>query len=185
MRITIYDKNPGPGIGQWLLSFSWRVGCFLQKLFGKVDKYYGAESWEDACYWIELQNVELSSVQYWGHGSPGTVWLAGKEIPLSRFIYALKWYVSPETVVWFRTCSTFQGSVGHSFSWLLANELNCIVAGHTRIIGLVQGGLHTRRPNTMPSWPVTEGELENAKWPYVELGNNSIFCLTTKIPNGW
>jgi hypothetical protein len=184
MRVTIYDRNPGPGVGQWFLSLSWVLGCFIQKLFGAVDKYYGAKSWEDAYKWLGEQG-QLSSVQYWGHGSPGTVWLAGRQISTDEFIAALKSKVSPESIIWFRTCSTFQGAAGYRFSAKLCDELNCVVAGHTRIIGLLQGGLHTRRPLQAPSWPIDEAELPKAQWPYLKSGNNTISCFATKIPKGW
>lgn len=39
MKVTVYDKNPGVGAGQWFLKTSWLVGCWLQKLFGKVDAW--------------------------------------------------------------------------------------------------------------------------------------------------
>lgn len=186
MRVTIYDKNPGVGINQWGLKVSWFLGCWIQKLFGAVDAYYGASSWEDAMNWLSMQKATLMSVQYWGHGSPGVIWLAQKAIPLDQFISVLKPKVVPGSVLWWRVCSAFQGLKGFAFSKKLADGLNCTVAGHTRIIGPVQGGLHTRQPNTEPSWPVTDAELPKSWWPEsLRWGNNTIICLTTKIPKGW
>lgn len=186
MRVTIYDKNPGPGFKQWFLKTSWFLGCWIQKLFGRVDEYYGAESWTHATNWLLTRPSTLLSVQYWGHGSPGTVWLAGVSLPTDEFITALRLKVVPGSVVWWRTCSTFQGIGGHEFSKKLADGLNCTIAAHTRIIGPVQGGLHTRKPNSEPSWPITEGEPPTSWWPsHMSWGPNSVFCLTTKIPDGW
>lgn len=185
MRVTIYDKNPGTGFSQWFLKTSWFLGCWIQKLFGKVDKYYGTTSGADAIEWLCKQPGTFTSIQYWGHGSPGSVWVSQKLLHIPSFV-VLKDKVTPETVIWFRTCSTFQGASGHTFSKILSNLLNCIVAGHTRIIGPVQGGLHTRKPGTDPSWPVEEGELPKSWWPsHLTWGPHSIFCLTTKIPDGW
>jgi len=185
MKITIYDRNPGPGIGQWFLKTSWAVGCWFQKFVGAVDEYYGAKSWDDASSWINSLEGKFESIQYWGHGSPGDVWLAGNNPSPTRFA-VLKERLAPGAVIWFRTCSTFQGPRGHSFSGQLADMLNCTVAGHTRIIGLLQGGLHTRQPNTYPSWPTTEGEFPKSWLPaWAKFGNNTITCFSTKIPKGW
>ena len=185
MRVTVYDKNPGKGFSQWFLKLTWFVGCFVQKLFGKVDDYYGAESWEDALSWLKSREGEFTSIQYWGHGSPGHVWLAGSYVTTTALV-TLKTKVTPSTVLWFRTCSTFQGQAGHVFSQRLADGLGCVVAGHTRVIGPLQGGLHTRKPNTPPSWPVEEGEFPKSWWPsYLRWGNNTVTCFATKIPEGW
>lgn len=185
MRVTIYDKNPGKGLGQWLLKTSWLVGCWLQKLLGLVDDYYGASSWQDAVGWLQRQSGLFTSIQYWGHGSPGCVWLAGQPMGVNDLL-PLRYRVEPTSVLWFRTCSTLQGQGGYAFSERLTGALGCIVAGHTRIIGLFQGGLHTRTPNAAPSWPVDEGEY-TGKLPahLFPVGNNVIFCLRTRIPDGW
>jgi hypothetical protein len=168
------------------LKTSWFLGCWIQKLFGKVDAYFGASSWEEALAWLAGRPGTLTSIQYWGHGSPGKVWLAQALLSPEKLITILKPKVSPTSVLWWRTCSTFGGIGGHEISKKLADGLNCIVAGHTRIIGPVQGGLHTRKPQTQPSWPITEGEPPKSWWPsHLSWGPNSIFCLTTKIPDGW
>ena len=62
MRVTIYDKNPGPGIDQWFLKMTWMLGCWLQKLFGAVDAYKGVESWEEAQQWLMSLN-QIESLQ--------------------------------------------------------------------------------------------------------------------------
>lgn len=185
MKVTVYDANPGVGFNQWFLKTSWLVGCWLQKLFGAVDAYYGATSWENAIQWLALQPAPLSSIQYWGHGSPGCVYLAQKNIVPLGF-YALRDSVTSKTVIWFRTCSTFQGARGQHFAMALADLLQCTVAGHTRIIGPLQGGLHTHVAAQSPSWPVSEGELPKSWLPsWIRGGNNTVTCLATKIPQGW
>ena len=185
MRVTIYDRNPGEGLGQKFLALSWAVGCWFQKLVGAVDAYHGATSWDDAWAWLQKQPGKFESIQYWGHGSPGDVWLAGNNPSPARFT-VLAPRVTPTTVIWFRTCSTFQGRRGHQFSGMLSEILGCVVAGHTRIIGVLQGGLHTRQLGRPATWPVTEGEFPKSWWPpYLRWGSNTITCLATKIPKGW
>jgi hypothetical protein len=186
MRVAIYDKNPGYGLWQHFLALTWRIGCCIHWVFGKLDAYYGASSWDDAFKWLESRPGMLTSVQYWGHGSPGTAWLAGKPIDVTQF-KRIQHKVVPATVLWFRTCSTFQGESGHTVSKYLTNLLGCTVAAHTRIIGVFQGGLHTRRPGEEPSWPVTEGEFPNSKLAQLGLkwGNNTVLCLAARIPKGW
>lgn len=186
MRVAVYDKNPGEGIGQWFLSLSWLIGCFLHKLFGKLDDYHGATSWEDAFSWLETRPGPLASVQYWGHGSPGTVWLANKRLDQTQF-KRLVTKMTPRSVLWFRTCSTFEGQQGYDISKYLTTTLNCVVAGHTRVIGVFQSGLHTRKPGEEPRWPLTEGDVGNPTLVGMGLqwGNNTIFCLRATIPEGW
>lgn len=185
MRVTIFDRRPGQGLGQWLLMASWAVGCWLQKLFGLVDDFHGASSWEDALTWLDTRPGKLTSVQYWGHGSPGGVWLADEPMPFHRLVATLQTKLDPRSIVWFRTCSTFQGDVGWAYSKGLADGLGCVVAGHTRIIGLWQSGLHTRRLGQPPSWPMNEGESTFPLAHLLPMGNNCIFCLVTRIPDGW
>ena len=68
----------------------------------------------------------------------------------------------------------------------LADLLDCTIAAHTRVIGLWQGGLHTHQPRTLPSWPVDEGEYKGLLPAHLfPVGNNVIFCMTTRIPEGW
>lgn len=185
MRVVIYDTEPGFGVGNILLSWSWAVGAHLQKLFGFADAVYGAKSWEEATAWLRLHPTKhFDSIQFWGHGAPGVMYIGGMPAQRDTFNFLLG-RVSGG-LIWFRACSVFQGHMGHLFSERLANTLGCIVAGHTRIIGLFQGGLHTRAPHTAACWPKTEGELPKS-WipPYLRWGPRSIFCLTTRIPAGW
>ncbi len=187
MRVAVYDKNPGGGgLAQRLLCFSWKLGCVLHWLLGRLDAYYGASSWEDAFQWLASQPKPLRMVQYWGHGSPGSVWLAQMRVNESDFGKLIP-AINCDTVIWFRACSVFQGGAGYAFSKYLVDLLQCTVAGHTRTIGLFQSGLHTRRPNELPSWKVTEGDAGPAWLVGLGLrwGNNTILCLRASIPHGW
>lgn len=185
MRLTIYDKNPGQGLGQRLLKTSWAIGCWIQKALGQVDEYYGAESWLDAGRWLQKHDGPFESVQYWGHGSPGVVWLGERPMP-ENFFEPVKPKLLPGSTVWFRCCSVFCGTWGQQFSKKLADSLGCTIAGHTVVIGPWQGGLHTRKPNTPPSWPATEREPGEGLPVYLfPVFRNTIFCLRTRIPEGW
>lgn len=188
MKVTFYDKNPGKGAGQAFLKLSWLVGCWLQKLFRQVDDYHGIGSVEEMKAWLESKNTTFSSIQYWGHGSPGTVWVSGKPYGVLSWFW-LAPFIERESLVWFRVCSLFQGTVGEKFSITLANNLGCNIAGHTRIIGIWQGGLHTRPPHSLPNWALEEG-TEVRKWSWLGdhfrfWNKNTIFCLKTSIPKGW
>lgn len=185
MKVTIYDKVAWPGFMQWCLKTSWLLGCIFQKLVGAVDEYYGASSWADAQAWLKSRGSPIEQVQYWGHGSPGTVWLAGQAVPTAAWL-SLKPLLAPNALIWFRVCDSFQGAAGQAFSKALADGLGCMIAGHTRIIGLWQGGLYTRAPWMPASWDVTEGG--EPSWIREDLNpfhKHTILCLKTKIPKGW
>jgi hypothetical protein len=188
MRVTIYDKKPGSGVSNSFLALFWAIGAAIQRFAGTTDEVFGAISWDEALAWLAAKpDGALSSIQYWGHGSPGTAYLAEQPLPLNKFIATVKPKVTPLSLVWWRVCSSFQGAQGYAFSKRLADELSCTIAGHTREIGPMQGGLHTRKPMTKPSWPITEAELPKSWLTGIgwARGNNTIFCLTDKIPDGW
>lgn len=183
MRVVIYDDDRSAD--QAFLRRSWQVGCALQKSLGFVDETLAASTWESAFAWLASRKAPLTSIQYWGHGQPGQVLMARVPMRVSDWA-VVKPLLTRETMVWFRTCSTFQGQAGHDFSNELTSLLDCVVAGHTRIIGPTQGGLHTRRPGEPPRWPIDEGELPPSRVPpWLRWGTNTIFCLKTQVPAGW
>lgn len=188
MRVIIYDNDPGPGFMNWFLRLSWAVGAWLQKLFGKTDKVYGAPSWEHALAWLDVQPGPLKALHYWGHGSPGYVWLAQKTPDLPVFMKKLAPKVNADTEVWFRVCHLFHGKKGQDFARELAHGLGCTVAGHTRLIGLFHSGLHTLKPGMTPTWNPLEGD--GLPGIATSLGlrwweNNTIICFRSTIPPGW
>lgn len=186
MKVVIYDRNPGKGFAQWALMMTWALGSRLQKLFGIADEVYGASSWQDAKDWLlNLDTYKIESLQYWGHGSPGTTWLAGVPMPRTFFL-TVKYLLDTNSLIWFRTCSTFQGRAGIELSRHLADTLECTIAGHTRIIGFLQGGLHTRKPFEPASWQENEKDLPSKFLPqWLVWGKNTIFCFQNKVPKNW
>jgi hypothetical protein len=166
------------GIGQWLLMACWAVACFVQKLFGRVDAYYGASGWGEALKWILALPRPITSFQYWGHGSPGRIWL-GQQMVATLDLLKMKPKLAPGAVVWFRSCQTFGGREGHEFSKVVADGLGCTVAGHTVVIGPVQAGLHTRAPGTKASWPIEESY--SSVWVALRRPN-TVTCLATRLP---
>lgn len=185
MRVTIYDKTPGTGFMQWCLKTSWLIGCWLQKLFGAIDDYHGVSSLYEINTWLKSKKTTFSSVQYWGHGSPGVIWISGTPTFSTDWMF-IRPLLTKESILWFRICSLFQGEDGQAISRKLADGLNCTIAGHTRIIGLWQGGLYTRKPYSLPSWPLAEGS--ESSWIRDDFRfweKHTISCLRTTIPEGW
>lgn len=183
MRLTIYDKNPGEGFMQWCLKTSWLLGCVFQKLIGAVDDYHGIESWVEAKEWLKSKGP-IDVLQYWGHGSPGIVWLAGHPITMSQWL-SLKPLLTSDSLVWLRVCSAFQGRFGQVFAKQMADGLGCTIGAHTYVIGLFQPGLHTMKPKSMPSWPVDEGTEPRWRSDFQPWLTHSILCLQWWIPKGW
>ena len=189
MRVTVFDKNPGSGFGQWLLKTFWLLGCWFQKQVGWVDDYYGATSWTDAEQWLLSRPDFLNSVQYWGHGSQGVAWLASKPMPLWTLSNLKKRLAGPSAVVWFRCCSMFQGPKGKLFAQQALAQLGCRVVAHTYVIGLWQSGGRSVSPSKpVPSWSDIEGiDLMVPWWPdYLRpWAPNTVFCMKTLVPPEW
>lgn len=73
----------------------------------------------------------------------------------------------------------------------LADWSGARVAGHTRVIGFHQSGLHGLSPGMRPSWSVAEGlargtpdapELAEGSRPWAP---NTITCLHNSVPDAW
>ncbi len=176
MRVITYDNRPGSTPLDHFLRLSWMVWAHFQKFLGNVEEVHAAESWEDLVTWLEARAPSLSEVQYWGHGSEGMLWLGEKSFPADGFT-RLRGKLAQATLFWFRTCSTFKGLNGHGFAALLCNQLRCRVAGHTRVIGLQQGGLHSLRVGFKPAWPVDEDDESS--------NTNTVSCLAMTFPREW
>lgn len=200
IRVMFYDKTRWAG--EELVS-SWWAGGHVYKFFRKIDICKGVESWEEALDWmLSLDSTKkISMIQFWGHGSPGNVFINGDAIntnvlrsnhPLHLKFQALKKKLTDQSVIWFRSCTVFQGSKGSFFAKRWAQFFNCKIAGHTFVVGPWQSGLHTLVPDQEPYWPLDEGVAEEGKgWngsasqmsgPFQ---TNTIFCLRGDIPTQW
>jgi hypothetical protein len=184
------------------LSHSWFAGGALYKALSRLDDYAGFSDWESALTWLDSKEPWrwIAEVQYWGHGSPGRVWMdkqaltsatPGGSYIESALLRSIARRLRPDSLVWFRTCSTFAGKPGHDFARAWSNALGCRVAAYTHIIGPFQSGLHTAYPRQEPSWPLTEGieagtpeQPTKLKWsgPFAP---NTVTCLRGSIPKGY
>lgn len=203
LDIMLYDSSDWAGKE---LRFSWITGGKFYKWFHSVEHHAGFDNWSDAIDWILSVEPDrkINSIQYWGHGSQGKVWMNGKAITFNDFIDSqtkydktlinklknLKQRLTPESLIWFRCCNVFAGAEGKFFSLTSSQFFNCTVAAHTFIVGPWQSGLHTMKPGKRPDWEKTEGlevsedgsvkKLWSTPW-----APNTVFCLSNTIPEGW
>jgi len=180
MRLICYD-NTENGIKE----FFWRR--YVQARIGW--KKIGVSSWHDALDKITdavPPGTRLMELQLWGDGAPGMPTINGKSAP-DIFWKELANLVMADSLVWFRMCSVFFGHKGQAFAERTANELNCRIAGHTRVIGPLQSGLWTLRPGQTPRWAdgmaTDHGDWQDYKSSWH--APRTIFCTTMKVPEGW
>lgn len=198
LDIMIYDSSDWAGKQ---LRFSWITGGSFYKKFRGVECYKGFDNWPSALQWLsEVEpNKKINSVQFWGHGTPGRVWINGDYLSARSILEKsehhaqltkLRDRMDKDSVFWFRSCNVFAGQEGHLFAVAISKMLQCKIAAHTHIVGPWQGGLHTIGPDETPSWSLEEGLKKNKdgtlvpKWsmPWTK---NTVFCLTGKIPKEW
>lgn len=209
LRLMIYDateKRWGRFIN---LSLIWRIGGWLYRLLGRLDRHHGATSWADALVW--LGTVEpawpIAEIQYWGHGRWGRVLIRDESLdigcldpqhPLHPHLDRIRNRLVANDPTegeparwWFRTCETFGAECGQAFAMAWADFFNCRVAGHTHVIGFYQSGLHSLRPGARPGWSADEGIIEgDADNPQRAAGSrrgmpNRITCFGGRVPDGW
>lgn len=177
MRVVIYDATdtkPGPE-----LSDAWRTGADLYRAIGRFDRCLAATSWYEALSWLRGLGT-VDEVQYWGHGSPGRVWLGGRALAPTDLEGC-----DVRGLFWLRTCASFCGPVGHQLAEIMASTLGCKVAGHTYNIGLWQAGLHTLMPTERAYWSLKDGIGRDGKvkWSYPWSPRN-VTCLHSSFPGG-
>lgn len=194
LDIMLYDASDWAGEQ---LRFSWITGGAFYKMFRGVEHHSGFHSWEEALRWVlEVEpEKKINSLQFWGHGSPGRVWINGDFLSARSLLASsthrelllkLKNRLTNESLVWFRCCNLFAGREGQLFANTFSKFMDCTIASHTYIIGPWQSGLHTIKPDQQPYWPVDEGfGSDNEKLWSMPWSPNTIFCLTGKIPEGW
>lgn len=198
LDIMFYDASDWAGKQ---LRFSWTAGGAFYRAFRSVEATKGFLSMEEALHWITRVEPErkINSIQFWGHGSPGRVWInndflsARSMVDVSKhkpYLLDLKQRLTEDSLIWFRSCNVFAGNEGRLFAVAFSQLMNCTIAGHTYIIGPWQSGLHTIRPGERPSWSPDEGLERKPDGTVKKIWSkpwspNTIFCLTGKIPEGW
>jgi hypothetical protein len=179
-RVIIYDASGAkPDLE---LSDTWWLGARLFKALRRADHIIEARAWGDVVEGLR-QFSRVDEVQYWGHGSPGNVWLGNER--LGADVLARLPAIG---TLWLRTCSTFHGAAGQTFAEWLAMRTRARVAGHTYIIGPWQSGLRTLRPGAVPDWKMSEGRGRGDDGRIAWSGPlqpRTVTCLHAEIPRGW
>lgn len=201
LRLVVYDATQTRRRPR-ALGYSWQAGCVLYRALGRVDAAFGARSFAEAFAW--LRNHEptrpIGELQFWGHGRWGRVFIERE--PLDREVLrashphhaefcAFRERLSPDALLWFRTCETLGARAGRDFAVALGDATGARVAGHTFEIGFFQSGLHCVLPGVAPRWSESEGlargsaaqpELALPSSPYAP---RTITCLSGTIPLGF
>jgi hypothetical protein len=157
---------------------------------------------EDGLAWLSAvsPSAPIAELQFWGHGKWGRIFI-GREALDKRALAqghdhhaalcALRERLSPDALIWFRTCETFGAMVGQDFARAWTDFFGCRAAGHTFVIGYWQSGLHLLHPGHSPTWGVEEGLIRGSparperaalSWPGRP---NTITCLEGRVPEGW
>jgi len=194
----VYDRTCKKyGFG---LSTAWSSGSVLYRGLRRIDASFGATSWDEGLSWIATYARErpIDEIQYWGHGKWGVVYvdkdpLGRKELSSThaRRIAAIKERLTPDALVWLRTCEAFGAREGQDFAQDLADTFGTRVAGHTFIIGVFQSGLRGLRPGSRPDWSDVEGLAEGTasapKRAHESLPTypRTISCFHGRVPDDW
>lgn len=182
------------------LTVPWFAGSVLYRGLRRIDRSKGVASWPEAFAWLAESDEPIEELQYWGHGQWGRflvdsdaltefALLSGHEY--NAGLRVLRDRLTPDALVWFRTCSAFGANKGIAFAEGLADFLRVRVAGHTHVIGFNQSGLHGLEPGARADWDPAEGLAkgtpeapEKAKWsrPWA---TRTITCLHGAVPEAW
>ena len=191
LRLLLFDSTAGA------LTVSWRAGAVLYRALGRIDASHGAATWDDGLSWLATfaKDRKISEIQYWGHGQPGCLLLDRRPLDLSALdaghalrpsLEAIRTrLIGPEALWWFRTCSTFHGDRGHAFAQGWTTFFGARAAGHTRVIGPLQGGLHSLRPGEAPAWSIRDGARRSRVPQWATTDARTITCLGGRVPDGW
>ncbi len=201
LRLIVYDatqRRRKPAA----LGLSWQYGSYLYRALERSDAAYGARSFADAFAWLARHDRSrpIRELQFWGHGKWGRVFIDAESIdrrvldegqPHHAGFRAFRERLSPDALVWFRTCETLGATAGRDFAAALGDATGARVAGHTFVIGFFQSGLHSLRPGYAPHWSATEGLASGtADAPRAALASgphepSTITCLHGAIPDGY
>jgi hypothetical protein len=126
-RLVIYDRTCVRG--RRGLSPVWAAGTKLYRRLGRIDDAHGVASWSEALGVLAAQREPIREVQYWGHGKWGSA-LIDREVFDATAIAthraaldAIRERLTPDAVLWFRTCETFGARPGHELAQRLADTL--------------------------------------------------------------
>jgi hypothetical protein len=176
------------------------LGSHLYRALGWLDASFGATSFDEALGWLGRVEPErpVGEVQFWGHGKWGRAFIARESFdraaltpahPLRPRLEALRERLTPDALVWFRTCETLGADAGQDFARALGDFTGARVAGHTYVIGYWQSGLHSLAPGARPDWDPTEGlAAGDARAPERALPSrpdcpSTITCFTPRLPD--
>jgi len=201
LRLVVYDATQRKRAPR-ALGASWHYGTLLYRGLGRVDAGHGATSFADAFDWLDRHHPErpISELQFWGHGKWGQLFIASESLdrgvlspahPHHDGFRRLRARLTPNALLWFRTCETLGAAAGQDFARALSDATGARVAGHTFVIGFFQSGLHCLRPGMPAHWSATEGlERGSADAPERALPSspsapNTITCLHGRVPDGF
>jgi hypothetical protein len=201
LRLVLFDatqKRRRPAA----LGFSWQYGTYLYRGLGRVDAAHGAQSFASALAWLAQHEParQIGELQFWGHGKWGRIFIDGEALdrsvlapahPHFRAFQRLRERLTPNALLWFRTCETLGAQAGHDFAAALGDATGARVAGHTFIIGFFQSGLHCLRPGHSPTWSTSEGLADGTpaepRRAHVSRPDapNTITCLSGEVPEAF
>jgi hypothetical protein len=201
LRLVVFDATQRQRKPR-ALGYSWQYGTHLYRALGRVDAAFGARSFQEAFEWLATHEHDrpIAELQFWGHGRWGRVMIDSEVLdrqllsaahPQHSGFQRLRERLTPDALIWFRTCETLGASAGQDFAARLADATGARVAGHTFIIGFLQSGLHCLRPGMSPHWSSSEGlargspEAPEVALPSGPTAPNTITCLTGQIPDGY
>lgn len=157
-RVIVYDKNDKSAAGRF-----WPPGAWL---FARLQgaRVVAVENVDHMLARLaSMSDLRGAQVEVWCHAAPASFVLGAQRFNMRTVrdderVALLGTKLSAEGTFWIRGCSPFAGPVGHAFAGTLADTLGCRAAGHTHMIGLLQGGLRTIKPRQQPLWSPEEGE---------------------------
>jgi hypothetical protein len=201
LRLIVYDvtqKRRRPAA----LGYSWQCGTYLYRGLGRIDGACAAHSFAHALAWLGHYQASrpICELQFWGHGKWGRCFIDRESLdrtvlreghPHHAAFRRFRERLTPDALLWFRTCETLGAEPGQDFAAALGDATGARVAGHTFVIGFFQSGLHLLRPGQRPHWSASEGLSRGTpSQPESALGSspsapNTITCLDGVIPNGF
>lgn len=151
------------------LTQSWFAGGMLYRLFRSLDHCRSASNLKENFTWLKdfMPEEKVAAWQFWGHGYPGGFKI-GKDFftvecmepghPIFPALDEFRSRLTPDSLIWLRTCASFQGVEGRELAVQMANFFGCRVAAHTRNIGAFHSGLYSVSPGRLPAWKDSDGE---------------------------